>query len=235
MPYSCTLESLFSALSVEDREGAAWLRARYRNVEQGLLPVGLKIHILPSAYDSFKDLARVLKGAANPALFDLAIDSTSNIYRLEHASVCLVLPPVGSARAAIRLLDCLGRCVREDIWANHNIQVQICSPGRLDSKRSALLGTVFYLCSDSFRTYSLEELKTTVQFDERYLRSPRLVIYDGYNNRGDFDPNFEFWARCSMPAPLRLAKLPMASNDLMSSLGRYTGTISGTSTWLRHS
>lgn len=219
MPYSCTLESLFSALETKDPEGISWLRARYRVVEHGLLPVGLKVHILPSVYDSFKDLARTLKGAANPKLFDLPIaGGRSNIYKLENASVCLVLPPVGSARAAIRLLQSLSRCVGEDVWANHDIQVQICSPGRLDQLRSAILGTVFYLCSDMFRTYTLEELRTTVQFDERYMRSPRIVIYDGYSNNGDFDADFEYWERSSLPAPFRLPKLPLmrARSDVIA-------------------
>lgn len=209
MPYSCTLESLFSALETKDPESVSWLRARYRVVEHGLLPVGLKVHILPAVYDSFRELARSLKGLAEPKLFDVTPGAVpNNIYKLEHASVCLVLPPVGSARAAIRLLDCIGRCVDEDVWANPDIQVQICSPGRLDQRRSAMLGTIFYLCSDTFRTYTLEELRTTVQFDDRYMRSPRLVIYDGYGSYGDFDENFEYWERCASHAPCRFPKLP---------------------------
>lgn len=210
MPYTCTLERFLSALELNDQEGVNWLRANHRQTVDGQLPVGLKIHILPKAHDSFKELARALKGAPSPALFDNTIGATNNMYKLEQASVCLVLPPVGSAPAAIRLLESLGRAIGASVWANQDIQVQICSPGRLDKTRSAMLGVVFYLSSDTFRSYTPEELKTTVQFDSRYLRSPRLVIYDGYNQNGDFDPNFEYWTGAAHAAPERLPQLPIS-------------------------
>src|SRR5262249_49096027 len=55
-----------------------------------------------------------------------------NSYKHSHASLCLVLPPVGSARSAILLLECIEHFIGSTLFSNPKIQIQVCSPGRLD-------------------------------------------------------------------------------------------------------
>jgi hypothetical protein len=106
--------------------------------------------------------------------------------------LCLVLPPVGNARAAILLLECIEHFIGCALFGNRKIQIQVCSPGRLNLRRSALLAIGFYLGSDTLRRYTCGDLETTVSRDYRYQRGQRLVIYDA---GGDFDRGFEWWER----------------------------------------
>jgi hypothetical protein len=69
-----------------------------RRVEHGHLSVGLKIHCLGDG-SQFSTLVEGLGGAQK--ILDV------NYYKHWHASLCLVLPPVGSARSAILLLECI--------------------------------------------------------------------------------------------------------------------------------
>ena len=103
-----------------------------------------------------------------------------------------MLPPVGNAGAAILLLDCIERFTGSALFGNREIQIQVCSPGRLDARRSALLAIGFYLGSDTLRRYALGDLETTVSRDMHYRRGQRLVIYDA---GGDFERGFEWWER----------------------------------------
>jgi hypothetical protein len=104
----------------------------------------------------------------------------------------LVLPPVGNARAAILLLESIEHFTGYPLFGNRKIQIQVCSPGRLDARRSALLAIGFYLGSDTLRRYALGDLETTVSRDPVYRRGQRLVIYDA---GGDFERDFEWWER----------------------------------------
>src|SRR5262245_54466784 len=70
------------------------------------------------------------------------------------------------------------------------IQIQVCSPGRLDARRSGLLAIGFYLGSDTLRRYTLGELATSFAKHQYYPRGRRLVLYDA---EGDFDRNFDWW------------------------------------------
>src|SRR6202045_895846 len=80
-----------------------------RRVEHGRLSVGLKIHCLGDG-SQFSTLVEGLGGAQK--ILDV------NYYKHSHASLCLVLPPVDSARSAILLLK---RVVRESelqgVWS----------------------------------------------------------------------------------------------------------------------
>src|SRR5215471_14436116 len=67
-----------------------------RRVEHGYLSVGLKIHCLGDG-SQFSTLVEGLGGTQK--ILDV------NYYKHSHASLCLVLPPVGSARSAILLLE----------------------------------------------------------------------------------------------------------------------------------
>jgi hypothetical protein len=134
------------------------------------------------------------------------------MYKHAQASLCLVLPPVGNARAAILLLECIERITGCALFGNRKIQV--CSPGRLDARRSALLAIGFYLGSDTLRRYSCGDLETTVSRDRRYQRGRRLVIYDA---EGDFDRGFEWWER-SRDGQDRLIRLQLPFENGRSDL-----------------
>jgi hypothetical protein len=67
-----------------------------RRVEHGHLSVGLKIHCLGDG-SQFSTLVEGLGGAQK--ILDV------NYYKHSHASLCLVLPPVGSARSAYSFLS----------------------------------------------------------------------------------------------------------------------------------
>jgi len=151
-----------------------------REVEDGLLSVGLKIHCLGDR-DRFSRLVDGLGGSERI----LAI----NRFKQVHASLCLVLPPVGNARSAVLLLEAIGQFVGFEIFDNCEVQLQVCSPGRLDARRSAMLAIGFYLGSDTLRRYRLGDFSTSFSTDDRYSRGQRLVLYDA----GGFDRNFEWW------------------------------------------
>jgi hypothetical protein len=75
------------------------LAANFRRVEHGLLSVGLKIHCLDNG-EKFDKLIEGLGGASK--ILDV------NHYKDVRASLCLVLPPVGSANsgsAPLRVSD----------------------------------------------------------------------------------------------------------------------------------
>lgn len=97
-------------------------------------------------------------------------------------------------RAAILLLECIESFAGSPLFGDRKIQIQVCSPGRLDARRSALLAIGFYLGSDTLRRYGCGDLETTVSSGRRYQRGQRLVIYDAGE---DFDRGFEWWQRPS--------------------------------------
>ena len=182
MPYGCKLEDLLAILHDRAPAKADAVALHRRRVEHGLLSVGLKIHCLDSGSQFFSLIESL--GGTSKAL-------EINMYKHSRASLCLVLPPVGNARAAILLLECIERFTGSTLFGNRKIQIQVCSPGRLDARRSALLAIGFYLGSDTLRRYALGDLETTVSRDSVYRRGQRLVIYDA---RGDFERDFEWWA-----------------------------------------
>jgi hypothetical protein len=152
-----------------------------RRVEHGHLSVGLKIHCLGDG-SQFSTLVEGLGGAQE--ILDV------NYYKHSHASLCLVLHPVGSARSAILLLECIEHFIGSALFGNPEIQIQVCSPGRLDSRRSALLAIGFYLGSDTLRRYTLGDLATSFAERQPYPRGRRLVLYDA---EGGFDQDFDWW------------------------------------------
>src|SRR5260370_42042218 len=56
------------------------------------------------------------------------------------------------------------------LFSNPEIQIQVCSPGRLDARRSALLAIGFYLGSDTLRRYTLGDLATSFAEHQHYPR-----------------------------------------------------------------
>jgi hypothetical protein len=183
VPCGCKLEDLLAILHDRAPAKADAVALHRRRVEHGLLSVGLKIHYLGNGSEFFSLVERL--GGASRVL-------EINGYKHAQASLCLVLPPVGNARSAILLLECIERFTTSSLFGNPRIQFQVCSPGRLDARRSALLAIGFYLGSDTLRRYALGDLETTFSRDGHHRRGQRLVIYDA---GGDFERGFEWWDR----------------------------------------
>src|SRR2546430_11808472 len=93
-----------------------------------------------------------------------------NYYKHCHASLRLVLPPAGSARSAILLLECIEHFIGSALFSNPEIHLQVCSPARLDARRSALLAIGLYLGPDTLRRYTLGDLATSLAEDRHYPR-----------------------------------------------------------------
>jgi hypothetical protein len=179
--YAYDLKDLLVLLRKKAPAQADAVTLHRREVEDGLLSVGLKIHCLAGGY-RFSSLIDGLGGAGRIL--------NVNRYKQTDASLCLVLPPVGNARSAILLLEAIGQFVGSELFANREIQLQVCSPGRLDARRSALLAISFYLGSDTLRRYQLADLETSFSTDYAYARGRRLVLYDA---DGNFDRDFDWW------------------------------------------
>ena len=195
MSYAYRFQDLLSLLQTKAPVAAATLAANFRRVECGLLSVGLKIHCLDSG-EKFKDLIEGLGGPSR--ILDV------NYFKDSRASLCLVLPPVGTATSAIHLVECIEQYIGAPVFANSQIQLQLCSPGRLSARASALLGVAFYLGSDTLRRYTQADLRTTFESSFNHPRGIRLVLYDA---EGDFDRNFTWWNYCGAHEP----ELPFAN------------------------
>jgi hypothetical protein len=181
------------AYTVEDLLGVLYLHCpvkvdvlckNRRRVEHGLTSVGLKIHCLGDN----RRLLDLIKALGGPSVV-----IGQRLYAHAHASVTVVLPPLGSAGSAILLLECIEKYFGHPIFHNPSYQIQVCSPCRLDGRHAAILAIAFYLGSDVLRRYSLDDLTTT--FSEDTLsghkhRGRRIVLYDG---EGDLDRQFEWW------------------------------------------
>jgi len=180
--YRYRLQDLLVLLGSKAPAQATELVSNHRHVLDGLISIGLKIHCLDEGRQ-FDQLVEGLGGASE--ILEI------NFYKHANASLCLVLPPVGSATSAIQLLECIETFIGSSIFGNPRIQLQICSPGRLSAHASALLAIGFYLGSDTLRRYTRADLRTT--FTSWYYvngRGIRLVLYDA---KGDFDRNFDWW------------------------------------------
>lgn len=211
MPYAASLDRLLEILHARAPAQVDALRREKRRVTHGLLSVGLKLHCLGEDY-RFSPLFTALGGES------WVVDR--NVYRHAQAKFCLVLPPVGSARAAVLLLQCIEHYTGCKVFNNPNIQLQVCSPGRLNPRNAALHAVAFYLSSDTLRQYALDDFATTVSTDHHYHRGKRLVIYDAGPN-GDFDGAFAWWARTTDGQLAIRPSLPFlnARTDIMGGPG----------------
>ncbi len=184
MTYRYSLERLLDVLSPHASRRVHAIRKTYRAVEWGLLSVGLKLHCL-DAGEQFSHIIETLGGRSEII--------ACNHYRQAAASLCWVLPPVGSARIAIALLEAIEQATAYPIFDNPLVQIQVCSPGRLRERRAALLSIGFYLGSDVIRQLSLTDLETTFSDAQlAFRRGRRITIYDA---GGDFDRGFAWWMK----------------------------------------
>ena len=121
MAYRYSFEDLLALLHGHAPLQAAALVLHRRRVEHGHLSVGLKIHCLDDGR-LFSTLVEGLGGAERIL--------EANYYKQSCASLCLVLPPVGSARAAILLLESIENFIGSTLFGNPKIQ----NPGMLSRK-----------------------------------------------------------------------------------------------------
>jgi hypothetical protein len=203
--YAASTERLLEVLRARAPAKVEALALERRCVSHGLLSVGLKLHSLGDE-DLFRPLIEALGGEKS------VLDR--NVYKRSQAKFCLVLPPVGSAHAAILLLECIELYTGCRVFNNPNIQLQVCSPGRLNGRNAALHAIGFYLSSDTLRQYALDDFATTVS-EDYYNRGKRIVIYDA-GPHGDFDGAFAWWARTASGLTIR-PSLPFLSDrtDIM--------------------
>lgn len=183
--YAASIESLLHALCARAPAKVDALTSKKRRVSHGLLSVGIKLHCLRE--DILFDRLIGAVGGKMKAL-------DCNIYKRSAAKFCLVLPPVGNAHAATLLLECIEEYTGCRIFGNPDIQLQVCSPGRLNPRHAALHAIGFYLSSDTLRQYALEDFATTVSADYYYNCGKRLVLYDA-GAHGEFDRAFAWWGR----------------------------------------
>jgi hypothetical protein len=182
--FAASIERLLETLHTCAPAKVDALAFEKRRVPHGLLSVGLKLHCLGDE-DLFNPLIDALGGERR------VLDR--NVYKSSQAKFCLVLPPVGSARAAILLLECIELYTHCSMFNNPNVQLQVCSPGRLSRCNAALHAIGFYLSSDTLRQYALDDFTTTVS-EDHYRRGKHIVIYDA-GPYGEFDCAFAWWAR----------------------------------------
>lgn len=185
MAYAACMEDLLETLRARVPAKVDTLAREQRQVFHGLLSVGIKLHCLGDE-DLFDPLIDALGGKGR------VIDG--NVFRRSQGKFCLVLPPVGSARAAVLLLECIEQYTGCRVFLNPNIQLQVCSPGRLNYRNASLHAIGFYLSSDTLRQYTLADFATTASADHYHNCGKRLVIYDG-GSYGEFDRSFTWWGR----------------------------------------
>lgn len=184
MPYSCSMEDLLSVLSDKAPAKADAVSKNRRVVQYGKLSVGIKLHFLKEIEALEPFFASLREVGGNQFL-------NPNGFKMSKAGWCMVFSPVGSAVTAIELLHTIEQGFGVPIFNNPLIHLQVCSPGRLSPRQSALLAIAFYLGSDTLRRYdTLEDLETTFSRSATYPRARRIVLYDA---EGTFERNFAFW------------------------------------------
>jgi len=120
-----------------------------------------------------------------------SISTTTNT---PHASLCLVLPPVGSAHSAILLLE----CIEHFIWicafsVTRKSRSKYVSPGRLDARRSALLAIRVLLgVGHANGRYTLEETSRP-SFAEKTTLPRAGDVWCSMMAWGSFDRKFDWW------------------------------------------
>ena len=208
--YNYSAEALFALLHVRSPALANDLSRNYRSVRQGMLTVGLKLHGVDNGLE-YMDLIEGLGGPLEVL--------GRNRYMLENGTFCLVLPPVGSAEYAIKLIECIEEFIDTSIFGNPQMQIQVCTPGRLSRNRAALLAIGFYLASERLRRFKTSEMTTTFADDEKYPRGKRLVLWDA---NGTFDNQYAYWDRIGETLFLK-SELPFRHRtDILTGLGTCT-------------
>jgi len=165
------IEALLHSFTLENPITIEKLWPRLRTVQNGLLSVGLKLH----CSNKSAELAEYLFRAESERPF-----------RLVRAEECIVLPPMGNADVAIAFLELMEQGSGIPIFNNPDVQIQVCTPGRLPDRYASLLGVAFYLGSDVLKRFAPEDNRTS----QNNYTGDRFVIYDGH---GFLDRGFPWW------------------------------------------
>lgn len=179
--YSYSFDTLIKGLKSRDHDRASYIEANRRKTPFGLLSVGLKIHGFGNHYDALDALFFELGGRS--FVFE------RNMYRKTGKTFCFVLPPVGNSDVAVALIESIERFTGATIFGNPELQLQVCTPHRLDARGCAILGVLFYLCSDTIRRFSLDDFMMTASDDDVYTRGTRMILYDA----GGLETDFPWW------------------------------------------
>lgn len=146
-----------------------------------MLSVGLKVHGFGNHYNALDALFFELGGRS--------FVTERNMYRKTGQAFCFVLPPVGNSDVAVALIESIERFTGASIFGNPELQLQVCTPQRLNARDCAILGTLFYLCSDTIRRLNVEDFRTTASDDSQYARGTRMILYDA----GGLEREFPWW------------------------------------------
>jgi hypothetical protein len=182
MAYRYSLEVLLHILRCHAPREVERVQGLKRKNIRGLLSVGLKLHCL----DGGPQYSSIISQLGGPK--DIL---EVNLYRRAiPRSVCWVLPPVGNVEAAITLLGALERATGTNVFGNPNIQIQVCTPGRLPPRSAGILTIAFCLGTDLLRRFYRSDLATTFSNKTMYTRGHRLTLYDAL---GELDRKFVWW------------------------------------------
>ena len=112
MPCGCKLEDLLGILHDRAPAKADAVALQRRRIEHGLLSVGIKLHALGDGSQFFSLVERL---GGHLRVLEI------NMYKHSQASFCLVVPPVGNARAAILLLECIEHFIGSALFGSRKI------------------------------------------------------------------------------------------------------------------
>jgi hypothetical protein len=161
------LKSKYTDISEINKTDYLRFIERVRTVENGQLPIGIKIHCLKNAHPA-KDYLQ------------------QGYFAAHNANSCFNLPPVGNVQVSIELLKKIEEKSGVKILNNpENYYVQICNPGRLNNENAGLLTIGFYLSSDVIRDFKQIDLNTT----HHHLTASKIAIYDA----GVQDNEFQYY------------------------------------------
>ncbi len=137
-------------------------------IENGMLPIGLKIHCLNKDSKGFNFLKK-------------------GNFSVHNAGISFNLPPVGSFRALKKLMAEIEAKSGVDFFddASSDFQIQVCFPGELDPKKAALLRSAVYISAPKLRHFAKEDLTTS----HENLTGKKLTIYGA----GVQNSHFEYW------------------------------------------
>lgn len=173
MAYDCRIDNLRPALNACVPTLTPSMDEWFRTDNRGSLSVGLKLHCLQHQPGLDQFLADQKKEAA----------TRYNVFKLIHAAHCWVLPPVGNAETAIQVIRALEAATNTEIFYNPQIQIQVCSPGRLSPEAAAILTIGFLLGSDAIPDIRSQERETTFSYQLHQDASYEMELVPWWGNR----------------------------------------------------
>lgn len=162
----------------------------YREIfktRHGLLPIGLKIHVVDTQYPYVLEYLK--KG----------------YFSAHNAGTCFNVPPLGNMQAVEEFFEIIRSRSGVCFLNNPAYQIQVCSIGKLLPSYAAMLGVCFYLGSDPIRRYDRNDFCTS----HTHSTGNRLVIYGA----GNVEWDFEWWTKGPSDEPVVQQLLPFKLGD----------------------